>query len=75
MESLLWNVWREDREEDKKNYRIKLDMSNKKQGEQMTMMASQVGIGDMARIVAIKMGASAGAFGRRMTQKIIVVGR
>jgi len=50
-------------------------MSNKNQGEQMTMMASQVGIGDMARIVAIKMGASAGAFGRRMTQKIIMVGR
>jgi hypothetical protein len=50
-------------------------MSNKKQGEQMTMMASQVGIGDMAMIVAIKMGASAGAFGRRMTQKIIMVGR
>ena len=48
-------------------------MSNKNQGEQMTMMASQFGIGDMARIVAIKMGA--GAFGRRMTQKIIMVGR
>jgi len=50
-------------------------MSNKNQGEQMTIMASQFGIGDMARVVAIKMGASAGAFGRRMTQKIIMVGR
>ena len=58
----------------KKNYRIKLDLSNKSRGEQMTMMASQVGIGDMARIVAIRMGASAGAFGQRMTQKIIMVG-
>lgn len=58
----------------KKNYRIKLDMSNKNRGERMTMIASQVGIGDMTRIIAIKMGASAGAFGRRMTQKIIMVG-
>ena len=62
MGSLLRSVWREDREEEK-NYRIKLDMSNKNQGEQMTMLASQGGIGDMTRIVAIKMGASAGAFG------------
>jgi len=31
-------------------------MSNKNQGEQMTMMASQVGIGDMARIVVMMEG-------------------
>lgn len=47
-------------------------MSNENQGERMTMMLSQVGIGEIARIVAIKMGA--GAFGRRTTQKIIMVG-